>query len=151
MTERTDAIAAMLYVLENSTPFNGTHALYSKVKFVKDYPRGEMETPTVALEGLSGANVAQGLGTVDQWRSPDIRCHILTETRMDAERIWEKARAALQYDFNCEDSGIVGTVGNGYLREVGEIKYLTFGELTEAPWARDVVRKFADVGIKIGD
>jgi hypothetical protein len=151
MTERVDAITAMLYVLDNSAPFTGSHALYSKVKFVRFQPLVDMETPTVALEGLSGINDAQGLGTVDQYRQPDIRCHVLTDTRMDAERIWEKCRAAFQYDFNCEDAGAAGTVGNGYLREVGYIKYLMFNELTEAPWDRGVFRFLSDVGIVIGD
>jgi hypothetical protein len=153
MTDLTTSVASLLHVASNTSPFNGAHGLYSKVKFKRGYPLGSMETPTVALHPTGGMNAVQGLGTVDQWRFPTVRCEILTETEMDAKAIIEKLRQAWQRDYNCEAGGVVGTVGTGYLRETGEIKYIRFNEAQRGPWddAGQVVRFFFDLTLEIGD
>lgn len=153
MTELVESINALLHVAENTDPFNGADGFYSLCKFKSGYPKGEMETPTVALHVQPGRNQAQGLGTVDQWRFPSVRCDVLTETELEAMRTVEKLRAAWQRDFNCEAGGVVGTVGTGYLRETGEIKNLKFTEAQRGPWddAGQVVRFFFDLELEVGD
>ena len=155
MTESPDVVAALLYVVDNSSPFNldGSNPLYESVKLKRGFQRGEMETPTVALYPFGGGGQRKGQGTVDQWRTSTIRCDVLTETYMDGMRIVEKVRAAWQSDFNCEANDIVGEVGTGYVRETGGVKDIQFAEPRELPWdeKKSVVRLSFDITVKFGD
>jgi len=155
MAELPDAINALLHVAVNSSPFNlsGSNPLYEAVKFKSGFPRGSMETPTVALYEFGGANQPQGLGTIKQWRDPTIRVDVLAETGLDALRIIEKLRDAWRADFDCEGSGDVGDVGNGYVRETGTVKSVGFAEPRDAPWddVGRVKRKIFDLTIRFGD
>jgi hypothetical protein len=151
--ELPDVITALLYVADNSSPFNGTHALYKNVLFKRGYPLGDMKTPTVALYVSGGNNVATGLGTVRQWRTPTISVDVLAENDLEAERIAEKLRDVWQADFDCDGTGTVGTVTNGYIRETGGVKNIEFSEPRIAPWddAGRVNRRTFEITVKFKD
>lgn len=153
MTELVDVVGALLYVAKNTIPFSGSNALYSSVNFRRGYPFGNLETPTVALYTVGGQNYAKGLGTVRQWREPIVTVDILTENDLEAGRIAEKLRQVWQADFDCDGSGAVGDIGNGYLRETGKIKDIGFSEAVIADWDEKgrVSRRTMDITVRFGD
>ena len=153
MAEAPDVVAALLYVATNTDPFNGSHALYGAVKLKRGYPLGEMETPTVALYEFGGTGMPRGLGTIKQNREAVGRVDVLAETSMDGARIVEKLRNVWQADYDCDGSGAVGDVGNGYMRETGGVKDLLFSEPAPLEWDSnlDVKRLVFDVTVKFRD
>jgi hypothetical protein len=158
VTEAPDVVSALLYVAQNTDPFQSSYIgngadLYTAVKFVRGYPLGETETPTVALEVTSGPNRPTGLGTVRQYRRPTIVVHVLTETEMESQRIVEWLRQAWQADFDVDAGAGTGAVGDGYLRLTGNVGYVWFSESQIAPWdeAGRINRRIFNVEVFFAD
>jgi hypothetical protein len=147
----------MLHVAQNTNPFKSSYtgtgaALYTVVKFKKDYPLGTIETPTVSLYEFGGVSIPRSLGRVDQRQQPIIRCDVLADDGMAAARILEAVRETWQADFNTT-GGDTGAVGDGYLRVTGKIKYMRFSPPQRGTWdeAGNVSRKWFDVQIDYFD
>jgi len=159
MSDLFDAIKAMLYTVQHSTPFVDGGEPYSIVGFVQGSPKAAasgspttMKVPTIAMyEPGGGTNQRQGLGTVDVWHRPVVRVDVLSYDYTSARRILQKALEALQADFNCEGDGVVGTVTNGYVREEVGLKDMMVGEFQPADWDIGVERVFSDISILFGD
>lgn len=149
MTEIPDAIALLLYAAQNASPFTD-ETFYQTVTFVSGYPAEDVSKPAVAIYLLGGSNSPKGLGTVTQYRRTSLRVDVITEHRLENQRIVEKLRDVWQADFDVADPTDPGTLGNGYLR-AGGIKYLEFAEAGEVAWDVLHVRQVFDVTLRIGD
>lgn len=151
--ESFDVVTALLHVASNTAPFNGSHALYSVVKFKRGYPLGSMEVPTVAISGFGGNGRRRGLGTEDEWRLPRYALDVLAADPVAASRIYEQLRKAWQADLNAEGAGSEGDVGVGYLRRTGLIKNFAVSEPTPASWdsAGRVRRLTASIQLEFPD
>lgn len=147
-----DAVGAIVELCEQSAPFNGSHALYSTVEFVREYPLGSLDTPRVAFTTAGGGNLPKGLGTYDRRRRPRIQVDVLADTPMDAARILQRVRELILADYNHDGSGVVGTPGKGYLL-AQSVKVVTMGEGQPVPWdeAGRVKRVVADAVVEFDD
>ena len=126
-----DAIGEIINVLSGSEPFSGSHALYGAVRFVPEYPLLSMQTPTVAFSPSGGSNRPRGLGTWARIGRPNYQVDVLADTSLEARRIFQRVRQAVQADYENGDGS--GVIGKGYLK--GKlIKSVTFGEPRSAIW-----------------
>ena len=151
----TDAVSALVYLCENSSPFSGDHALYSTVEFVRGYPLGSMDTPTVAFSTAGGSNSPKGLGDYDRRRRPRVQVDVLADDAMAAARVLQNVRAAILADYNHDgDSEEIedGEPSRGYLLAQG-VKSVTIGEANDAVWdeAGRVKRLVADAVVEFFD
>lgn len=146
-----DAIKAVIYLLENSAPFSGTHILYKTVKFVPGYPLEDLGLPRVGFTPMGGGNAARGIGTYVRIREPDYQVDVLAATELEARRIFQQVREALLADYeNADrtDEGF-GDPGCGYLGQQG-IKNVLVGEPSNEVWdeARRVGRVVAMLSLR---
>ncbi|MBN1610371.1 MAG: hypothetical protein JW940_27330 [Polyangiaceae bacterium] len=128
------AVDALIYLWQNSDPFNGTNALYSAVRFVPEYPQAGMATPAVGLSLAGGVGVGKEIGWANRWRTPRIQVDILAADMLAATRIYQHMRTALITDLNhAGATGDAGDPGKGYLHAQG-IRRVVMGEPIEQPW-----------------
>lgn len=146
-----DAIKAVIYLLENSAPFSGTHILYKTVQFVPDYPLADLGLPRVGFTPTGGTNLGRGLGTYQRVGDPDYQVDVLAATELEARRIFQQMREALIADYeNANRTALTfGTAGYGYLGQHG-IKHVLLGEPSTGVWddARRVARITATLSLR---
>lgn len=124
--------------------------LYTRLQFKPSMLVDTLDWPTIAIYEVSGQTQAQGLGTVKRWRYPTIRVDVAAGRLQDIRQIIEAACAAWITDFN-NGSGN-GTVGNGYLRQAGGLKNISFSDMRSAPLdKREFFRRFIDIAVEFGD
>ena len=56
-----------------------------------------------------------------------------------------------QADFDCAAAGVFGTVGTGYLRDTGKIKYMEYTEPVAAPWNEKLHRVIFSINVRFND
>jgi len=126
-----DAIGEVISVLSGSDPFSGASPFYSAVTFRPEYPLLSLATPTVAFSPMGGSNGPRGLGTVARIARADFQVDVLADTSLEARRLFQHVRQAIQADYENDDD--TGVIGKGYLK--GKyVKSVTFGEPRSAPW-----------------
>jgi hypothetical protein len=126
-----DAIGEIIAVLSGSEPFGGSHPLYGSVQFVPNFPLGDMDVPTVAFSPIGGTNEGRGLGTYKRIGHPLYQVDVLANTELEARRIFQRVRQALQADYENNDG--TGMIGKGYLRAKG-IRSVVMGEPRSVDW-----------------
>lgn len=146
------AVRAIIYLLENSAPFGGSHALYSVVGFVPEFPLGDVETPKVAFSIAGGTNTGKEIGYANRDRMPRQQMDVLADDPVSAQRIFQNVREAVLQDLNHSGSGNAGDPGVGYLHAQG-IRTVRIGEPQSQPWDDEgrVSRLVADVDIRFLD
>lgn len=132
-----DAILAVIACLDASAPFNSTtHPLYKAVTFVPDYPLRDLGLPRVGFSPAGGANRGRGLGTYQRVGQPVYQVDVLSATELEARRIFQGLRTALQADYENGDSTDADTWGDpgyGYLKS-RLIKSAVLSEPSAAVW-----------------
>lgn len=128
-------------------------SLLPNIVWEKTWPFGVYRDnfPTIFLYPLTGRTANKGLGTVTQWRMPNLRSEVFANTYADTVLMFEQLRTAWITDFNAWTGPFAP--GQGYLRNTGGIKYIEIGESRSTDWEerKIVFRRIADVTIEIGD
>lgn len=139
-----DALTEIIAVLSGSEPFSGSTPLYGAVEFVPEYPLEDLSTPKVALTAVGGSNQARGLGTYDRIGKPRFQVDVLADTMLEARRIFQRVRQAIQADYEGTDG--TDAIGHGYLRSK-YIRSVVVGEPRATVWdeAGRVKRVTADM------
>ena len=124
-------ISGIISVLSGSDPFSGDNPFYSAVTFRPEYPLLSLATPTVAFSPAGGSNRPRGLGTVNRIARADFQVDVLADTSLEAQRLFQHVRQAVQSDY--ENADATGVIGKGYLKK-RYVKSVTFGEPRSATW-----------------
>lgn len=125
--------------------------LYTAVRFRDVWPYDTYDWPTITVFEIGGKPQAQGLGTIKQWRHQILRVDAMCGRLKDSRQLLEQVRTAWINDINFTPE--TGSVGKGYLRQTGGIKYLEFiNDPKNAPLdKRNYFRRVFDIQIEIGD
>ena len=128
---------------------------YLTTQWTNVYPLNSFDGPKVAIYRNGGIVKEQGIGTVKQWRDVRFRVDLFGRNFGEAEQMLATLFSAWEVDFDCTPANLITpTVGQGYLRIAGGIKYMAFSEprtMADERSSQSFFRRIQDVTVTIGD